>query len=161
MITGATRLAAVIGSPIRHSLSPTILNAAFAATGADWAFVALELIGFGASFAITQTIAAIGFPVFILLYIPMRTFLMPRFFTPSELNILDAPTASPFTIESVGGNHGQAAEASSNELLEEAERGESEGVLRQRRGSAVGSSSRRGMSFRSREEGGGGALGKE
>lgn len=126
-----------------------------------WAFVALELIGFGATFAITQTIAAIGFPVFILLYIPMRTFLMPRFFTPSELNILDAPTASPFTMESVGGNHGQAAEASSNELLEEAERGESEGVLRQRRGSAVGSSSRRGMSFRSREEGGGGALGKE
>jgi boron transporter len=28
-----------------------------------WAFVALELIGFGATFAITQTIAAIGFPV--------------------------------------------------------------------------------------------------
>ena len=45
MITGATRLAAVIGSPIRHSLSPTILNAAFAATGADWAFVALEVAG--------------------------------------------------------------------------------------------------------------------
>jgi shikimate dehydrogenase len=43
VITGATRLAAVIGSPIRHSLSPTILNAAFAATGADWAFVALEV----------------------------------------------------------------------------------------------------------------------
>lgn len=125
-----------------------------------WAFVALELIGFGATFAITQTIAAIGFPVFILLYIPMRTFLMPRFFTPTELNILDAPTASPFTMESVGGNHGQLAEASSNELLEEAERCESGGVLRQRRGSAVGSSRRR-MSFRSREEGEGGALGKE
>lgn len=30
---------------------------------AIWAFVALELIGFGATFAITQTIAAIGFPV--------------------------------------------------------------------------------------------------
>jgi len=29
---------------------------------AIWAFVALELIGFGATFAITQTIAAIGFP---------------------------------------------------------------------------------------------------
>ena len=43
MITGETRLAAVIGSPIRHSLSPTILNAAFAATGADWAFVAFEV----------------------------------------------------------------------------------------------------------------------
>lgn len=43
MITGATRLAAVIGSPVRHSLSPTIHNAAFAAAGVDWAFVALEV----------------------------------------------------------------------------------------------------------------------
>jgi shikimate dehydrogenase len=43
VITGETRLAAVIGSPIRHSLSPTILNAAFAAGGVDWAFVALEV----------------------------------------------------------------------------------------------------------------------
>jgi hypothetical protein len=123
-----------------------------------WAFVALELVGFGATFAITQTIAAIGFPVFILLYIPMRTFLMPRFFTKGELDILDAPTASPFTMESVGGNHGQ--ELSRDQPLEEAERGESDGVLRQRRGSAVGSSRRR-MSFRSREEGEGDALGKK
>lgn len=29
--------------------------------GAVWAFVALELVGFGATFAITQTIAAIGY----------------------------------------------------------------------------------------------------
>ena len=42
-VTGATRVAAVIGSPVRHSLSPTILNAAFAATGADWVFTALEV----------------------------------------------------------------------------------------------------------------------
>jgi len=43
VITSETRLAAVIGWPIRHSLSPTILNAAFAAGDADWAFVALEV----------------------------------------------------------------------------------------------------------------------
>lgn len=78
---------------------------------AVWAFVGLELIGFGATFAITQTVAAIGFPVFILLYIPMRTWFMPRWFTNHELNILDAPTASPFTMESVGGNHGETLEA--------------------------------------------------
>jgi shikimate dehydrogenase len=42
-ITGETRLAAVIGSPIRHSLSPAIYNAAFASCGLDWAFVALEV----------------------------------------------------------------------------------------------------------------------
>jgi shikimate dehydrogenase len=42
-LTGATRLAAVIGAPVRHSLSPAIHNAAFAATGLDWVYVALEV----------------------------------------------------------------------------------------------------------------------
>ena len=42
-ISGTTRLAAVIGDPVRHSLSPTLLNAAFDATGLDWAFVSLEV----------------------------------------------------------------------------------------------------------------------
>ena len=79
---------------------------------AIWYFVALELIGFGATFAITQTIAAIGFPIIILLLIPVRTFLMPRYFTKEELSLLDAPTASPFTMESVGGNFGEEVDAS-------------------------------------------------
>ncbi len=43
LISGATRLAAVIGWPVRHSLSPAIHNAAFAAAGLDWAYVALEV----------------------------------------------------------------------------------------------------------------------
>lgn len=43
MITGATKLVAVIGSPVRHSRSPMIHNAAFAATGLDWVYVALEV----------------------------------------------------------------------------------------------------------------------
>lgn len=73
---------------------------------AIWAFVILELIGFGATFAITQTIAAIGFPVIILFLIPVRSFLLPRYFTQEELSVLDAPTASPFTMESVGGTYG-------------------------------------------------------
>jgi shikimate dehydrogenase len=42
-ITGTTRLAAVIGSPVRHSLSPAILDAAFDAVGADWVFLAFEV----------------------------------------------------------------------------------------------------------------------
>lgn len=71
---------------------------------ATWYFVTLELVGFGATFAITQTIAAIGFPVFILLLIPVRAFLLPRYFSTDELSILDAPAASPFTMESVGGS---------------------------------------------------------
>lgn len=117
------------------------------------AFVALELVGFGATFAITQTIAAIGFPVFILLYIPMRTWLMPRFFTQEELSVLDAATASPFTMESVGGNHGEVGRGGSDDEMEEmegAERGESGNVAGPRRGSAVASSRRR-MSFRSKQ----------
>ena len=42
-ISGATRLAAVIGSPVRHSLSPALHNAAFAAGGLDWRLVAFEV----------------------------------------------------------------------------------------------------------------------
>jgi shikimate dehydrogenase len=42
-IRGTTRVAAVIGWPARHSLSPVILNAAFEAAGADWVFTAFEV----------------------------------------------------------------------------------------------------------------------
>lgn len=41
--TGETRLAAVIGWPVRHSQSPAIHNAAFAAAGLDWTYVAFEV----------------------------------------------------------------------------------------------------------------------
>ena len=43
MISGATRVAAVIGSPVRHSLSPALHNAAFAQLGLDWVYVALQV----------------------------------------------------------------------------------------------------------------------
>ncbi len=43
MITGSTRAAGVIGTPIRHSLSPSIFNAAFVAAGLDWAYLAFEV----------------------------------------------------------------------------------------------------------------------
>jgi shikimate dehydrogenase len=42
-LTGTTRIAAVIGSPVRHSRSPALINAAFAASGLDWAFAAFEV----------------------------------------------------------------------------------------------------------------------
>jgi len=41
--SGATRVAAVIGDPVRHSRSPAILNAAFAAAGLDWVYLAFEV----------------------------------------------------------------------------------------------------------------------
>ncbi len=43
MITGATTVAAVIGSPIAHSLSPALHNAAFAAAGVDWVYTAFDV----------------------------------------------------------------------------------------------------------------------
>ena len=43
VLRGSTRLAAVIGSPVRHSRSPLLANAAFQAAGLDWAFVAFEV----------------------------------------------------------------------------------------------------------------------
>jgi shikimate dehydrogenase len=40
-ISGRTRLVGIIGWPVEHSLSPAMQNAAFAAAGLDWAYVAL------------------------------------------------------------------------------------------------------------------------
>ena len=40
---GRTRLAAVIGDPVRHSLSPTIHNAGFTAVDLDWVYLAFEV----------------------------------------------------------------------------------------------------------------------
>lgn len=41
--SGVTRVAAVIGSPVAHSRSPAIHNAAFAALGLDWVYAAFEV----------------------------------------------------------------------------------------------------------------------
>ncbi|KAJ4187309.1 hypothetical protein NW755_007402 [Fusarium falciforme] len=73
---------------------------------AIWGFVLVELVGFGATFAITQTVAAVGFPVFILALIPIRAWLLPYVFSPEELALLDEPTASEFTMEGIGGAWG-------------------------------------------------------
>lgn len=40
---GATRVAGVIGSPVRHSLSPVLHNAAFAASELRWVYVAFDV----------------------------------------------------------------------------------------------------------------------
>jgi shikimate dehydrogenase len=43
VITGATRVAGVIGDPVRHSLSPRLHNAAYQALGLDWVFAAFAV----------------------------------------------------------------------------------------------------------------------
>jgi shikimate dehydrogenase len=41
--SATTRVAAVLGDPVRHSFSPVLHNAAFAALGLDWVYVALQV----------------------------------------------------------------------------------------------------------------------
>ena len=43
MISARTRLVALLGHPVEHSLWPRMQNAAFAARGLDWAYVALDV----------------------------------------------------------------------------------------------------------------------
>ena len=43
MLSGRTRLVALIGDPVAESLSPRMQNAAFAARALDWAYVALRV----------------------------------------------------------------------------------------------------------------------
>jgi shikimate dehydrogenase len=43
MLTADTRLVALIGHPVAHSLSPRMQNAAFAARGLDWAYAARDV----------------------------------------------------------------------------------------------------------------------
>jgi shikimate dehydrogenase len=60
VITAETRLVALLGRPVRESLSPRMQNAAFAARGLDWAYVACELAPERLSEAV-RGLAALGF----------------------------------------------------------------------------------------------------
>jgi shikimate dehydrogenase len=44
LITAETRLVALLGHPVAASLSPRMQNAAFAARGLDWSYVALDVL---------------------------------------------------------------------------------------------------------------------
>ncbi len=61
----AGRVAAVIGDPARHSRSPAIHKAAFAATGIDWAFTAFEVPAGGgaAALAVMRVLGLAGLSV--------------------------------------------------------------------------------------------------
>jgi shikimate dehydrogenase len=60
MITASTRLVALLGHPVSHSLSPRMQNAAFAARALDWAYVALDVPPEGFEEAV-RGLAAAGF----------------------------------------------------------------------------------------------------
>ena len=58
-ISGRTRVAGIIGSPVSHSLSPAMHNAGFAACGLDWRYVAFEVPAGGAGGAL-DAVRALG-----------------------------------------------------------------------------------------------------
>jgi hypothetical protein len=69
-----------------------------------WHYIGLQALGVACTVAISQTIAAIGFPVLIIALNALRTFLMPRWFSEHELSVLDALTANnPAVLISFGG----------------------------------------------------------
>jgi len=60
VITAGTRVAAVIGSPVRHSLSPALHNAAFAQLGLNWVYLAFEVAP-GDAVAALNAMRVLGF----------------------------------------------------------------------------------------------------
>lgn len=60
MIGAGTRLVALLGHPVAHSLSPRMQNAAFAARALDWAYVALDVPP-GRLAEAVQGLVALGF----------------------------------------------------------------------------------------------------
>jgi shikimate dehydrogenase len=60
MITATTRLVALLGHPVAHSLSPRMQNAGFAARALDWAYVACDVEP-GALPAAVAGLRALGF----------------------------------------------------------------------------------------------------
>ena len=60
MISGSTRLVALLGQPVAGSLSPRMQNAAFAARALDWAYVACE-VARGRLEAAVGGLVALGF----------------------------------------------------------------------------------------------------
>ncbi len=60
-ISGTTRLVGLIGNPVAGSLSPRMQNAAFAARGLDWAYVALPVVDEDAVEPAVRGLAALGF----------------------------------------------------------------------------------------------------
>ncbi|KAI8457845.1 HCO3 transporter family-domain-containing protein, partial [Phakopsora pachyrhizi] len=68
-------------------------------------FISIQWFIFTIMVAISQTIAAIGFPLVIIALIPIRYYYGPRWFSPYELSLLDSPTANaPGVMASIGGD---------------------------------------------------------
>lgn len=71
---------------------------------AIWIVVGLQLLTFAACFGVTQTEGAIAFPIFVVLLIPCRIWVLPRWLKKEELSVLDGNVASDIVMQSVGGS---------------------------------------------------------
>ena len=90
-------------------------------------FIGLQILGVACTVAISQTIAAIGFPVLIIALIPLRTFWMPKWFSEHELKVLDALTAdNPAVLVSFGGTPGGMKSSSVSDTIRDEEQGDME-----------------------------------
>ena len=102
-------------------------------------WIACQVFGVAACVAISQTIAAIGFPVLITAMIPFRVWIIPKWFAQNELDVLDDLTANNAAVlESLGGPPKFPGEDPSHEEYVHTERAYLEqrgGVPRQRTGS--------------------------
>ncbi len=100
-------------------------------------YIGVQIFGVAACVAVSHTLAAIGFPVLIILLIPLRIMLVPKWFTLKELQILDDFTATSKTVlASLGGKPALPEESREEEWGLERRRSESRhGVPRQRVGS--------------------------
>ncbi|KAA8912746.1 HCO3 transporter family-domain-containing protein [Sphaerosporella brunnea] len=95
-------------------------------------YLALQAVGVAACVAISQTIAAIGFPLLICALIPFRWKTVPRWFTTEELATLDALTADNMVVlASLGGRPKEMGGMDEREGRER----DAEGMKRQRVGS--------------------------
>lgn len=92
-----------------------------------WHYLFWQFLGFATSIAISQTIAAIGFPILITGLIPLRWKLLPRLFTRHELEVLDCLTAtSDVVLVSLGGKP-EMPEARRDRQMKQNRRHEEEG----------------------------------
>lgn len=97
-------------------------------------FLFWQVLGVLSTVAISQTIAAIGFPVLIIALIPLRWKLLPKMFTTKELIVLDALTADNEVVLASLGGKPKMPECRNDDPYDEVEEGKPIEGIRQRAG---------------------------
>ncbi|KAI4232660.1 MAG: hypothetical protein L6R40_007332 [Gallowayella cf. fulva] len=91
-----------------------------------------QALGVLSSVAISQTIAAIGFPVLIIALIPLRWLLLPKMFSVKDLTVLDALTADNAVVLASLGGKPEMPEQKREGLDDKIEEGQATEAIRQR-----------------------------